>query len=107
MPEEKEWTEVEKRKFDDAMYEFGKEFSQIRKKYLPKKSVKQLVEYYYKHYKKSEDYKTWKKEGCEVLNNSGIPDFHNEVCEECQQPGDLVCCATCPAAYHPPCVPRR
>jgi len=46
----------------------------------PPKSVKAIVEYYYK-WKKTDQYRKWKKQMKEKEMWSDIPDFHNDVCE--------------------------
>lgn len=104
--EEDNWTDEDKAKFEDAMYEFGKDFSRMKKKYLPKKSVKSLIQFYYNKFKLLPEYKLWRKERFENIIGAGIPDFHSNSCKECDKPGELLCCATCRLAYHPLCVPK-
>ena len=36
--------------------------------------------------------------------DTGPNDFHNEFCKVCNDGGELLCCDSCPAAYHTFCL---
>lgn len=42
-----EWSASEANLFEDALEKYGKDFNEIRKDYLPWKSMKSIIEYYY------------------------------------------------------------
>ena len=39
-----------------------------------------------------------------VLNEQEFFDQHNDLCEVCNQPGELLCCATCNLVFHVACA---
>ncbi|CAF0703568.1 unnamed protein product [Brachionus calyciflorus] len=42
-----DWSAVEANLFEDALEKFGKDFAEIRREYLPWKTMRSLIEYYY------------------------------------------------------------
>lgn len=39
-----------------------------------------------------------------VMNDKDFFDQHNDLCEVCNQPGELLCCATCNLVFHVHCA---
>lgn len=56
-----DWSPKEIAIFEAALMQHGKEFSLLAKKYLPKKSCKEVVAFYYA-WKKTRHYQQWKSE---------------------------------------------
>lgn len=51
-----QWTDNDVELFADGIDKLGKEFNEIKKKYLPNKSLKSIIEYYYNNWKTSGEY---------------------------------------------------
>ncbi|CAJ0961037.1 unnamed protein product, partial [Mesorhabditis belari] len=105
-----EWSTAESNLFEEALEKYGKDFHDMRNDYLPWKSVRDLVEYYYmwkttNRYQESKKQKTqdqesklkqvyipaYSKPNQNLQSNSttGVPIKGPKACESCQKEESL------------------
>eukprot|EP00968_Pinguiococcus_pyrenoidosus_P028339 scaffold7780_cov267-Pinguiococcus_pyrenoidosus.AAC.2 len=84
------------------MDEFGRDLGEV-KKLLPEKTMGDVLKYYYK-WKCSPSYIDWRRREKVKKVEEDIPDWHNDVCEICDEGGDIICCDTCNLSYHGSCL---
>ncbi|TFJ82052.1 hypothetical protein NSK_006718 [Nannochloropsis salina CCMP1776] len=99
------WSQEEEAVFVEGMNEYDKNFVQI-KALLPKRSVQDVVAHFYE-WKQRADYRAWKADRPLQYLEHAIPDYHADVCDMCERPGDLLCCDTCNLAFHMKCLGFR
>mmetsp|Transcript_28541 Transcript_28541/g.91517 ORF Transcript_28541/g.91517 Transcript_28541/m.91517 type:complete len:219 (-) Transcript_28541:811-1467(-) len=61
------------------------------------------MRYYYK-WKCTPSYVEWRRHEKARKIDAVIPDWHNDICEVCEEGGDIICCDTCNLAYHGSCL---
>eukprot|EP00730_Choanoeca_flexa_P000440 TRINITY_DN10198_c0_g3_i2.p1 TRINITY_DN10198_c0_g3~~TRINITY_DN10198_c0_g3_i2.p1 ORF type:complete len:587 (+),score=81.84 TRINITY_DN10198_c0_g3_i2:179-1762(+) len=66
------WSKADRHRFIEAVVEYGKQFGFIQRHYFPKKTTKDLVEFYYL-FKKTKEFMVYKKE---LLLRHGSNDAH-------------------------------
>lgn len=98
-----EWGDSEKALFKEGMYRFGRDLRSVQRQSLPRRSMGEVLSYYYK-WKSSREYRAWRRQHKMKQVLSMIPDWHNDVCEICDEGGDLICCDTCNLCYHGSCL---
>jgi len=59
---------------------------------MPDRTVKELVEFYYVHFKLSKQYEEWKVK-CKIDNLEF--EYHGNDCFVCSSGGQLLCCDSC------------
>ncbi len=72
-------------------------------KLLPERSLQDVIAHFY-IWKQGETYRQWKANRPLQYVEQAIPDYHADVCDMCERPGDLLCCDTCNLAFHMKCV---
>ena len=97
------WTYEDYELFLSGIKTYRKDFSSIQRECLPHHSLKDVISLYYK-WKFSEAHKEWNEYELSELAERRINDFHIDICHECNDGGDLICCDTCNLAYHLRCV---
>uniref|UniRef100_A0A7S3LRH0 PHD-type domain-containing protein n=1 Tax=Aplanochytrium stocchinoi TaxID=215587 RepID=A0A7S3LRH0_9STRA len=93
-------------RFNVAMFKVGKrDFKKIHMEmrlmgvHVPIGSV---IYYYYSHWKFSNAYETWR---LFVRSRVESPqEFHNDICEACNQAGEVICCDSCNLVFHNGCL---
>ena len=92
-------------KFLNAMLDTNKDFDEMRRRFYPTLSVKELVSYYYKFKctKKGRNWATMYKKTSTNEDDQEL-DYHDDVCRTCGKEGELLCCDTCEAAFHVTCL---
>lgn len=87
-PAWKRWSAKDEALFNKAMASLNdKHFGRVRE-WLPHKSLKDVLQYYYGKWKFTSNHEIWRAT-CKKRK-----EYHDEVCEKCEVGGDLMCCDT-------------
>mmetsp|Transcript_28535 Transcript_28535/g.91482 ORF Transcript_28535/g.91482 Transcript_28535/m.91482 type:complete len:503 (-) Transcript_28535:680-2188(-) len=97
-----EWTTRERQSFEEHIYGFGRDLHKVAAQF-PGKDIGSVMRYYYK-WKCTPSYVEWRRHEKARKIDAVIPDWHNDICEVCEEGGDIICCDTCNLAYHGSCL---
>eukprot|EP00903_Cladosiphon_okamuranus_P015525 g14334.t1 len=101
-----DWSENDRVAFLAQLGEKHKDMNDMVKEF-PAKSHADIIEFYYNWKFHEPDYSRWQFMKRQIDIALTYPDFHQDICEICEEGGELLLCDTCSLAFHLHCLSPR
>ncbi|CAM9278100.1 unnamed protein product [Ectocarpus sp. 4 AP-2014] len=101
-----DWSEVDRAAFLVHLGDKHKDMKDVAEEFATK-SHGDVIEFYYNWKFHEPDYYRWQLMKRQIDIALTFPDFHQEICEACEEGGELLLCDTCSLAFHLRCLNPR
>eukprot|EP00752_Nemacystus_decipiens_P010814 g9619.t1 len=101
-----DWSEDDRVAFLAQLGDKHKDMNDMVEEF-PAKSHADLIEFYYNWKFHEPDYSRWQFMKRQIDIALTYPDFHQDICEVCEEGGELLLCDTCSLAFHLHCLSPR
>ncbi|CAM9667574.1 unnamed protein product [Scytosiphon promiscuus] len=101
-----DWSETDRAAFLMHLGDKHKDMKYVVAEF-PAKNHSDIIEFYYNWKFHEPDYSRWQRMKRQIDIALTFPDFHQEICEACEEGGELLLCDTCSLAFHLHCLNPR
>ncbi|CAM9452162.1 unnamed protein product [Ectocarpus sp. 8 AP-2014] len=101
-----DWSEADRAAFLLHLGDKHKDMNDVAEEFATK-SHGDVIEFYYNWKFHEPDYSRWQLMKRQIDIALTFPDFHQDICEACEEGGELLLCDTCSLAFHLRCLNPR